>query len=520
VAATATLQHPSKVTNPKRTPWWLLASVFVALLCFFLFVARNRFIDGDEGFYLLASRLVLAHKTPYLDFFYTQAPLLPYVYGMWMKLGGVTWVSARTFSALLTALLGLLVFGQVSRVTGKSLAGLTALALFASSTLVFAWYPIAKTHSLAGLFLFAAYVIISPLSAATSPWWIACSGLLLGLSVDTRSYIAGVTPVFLWWIIQRSAPSRRVAHTLWFLGGLAIGIAPSATLFALSPDRYVFNNLRYHAMRSSEGLIGDWRSKVHIARLVLVGPDDNGLQFGMLSIVGVALAFLWQKSRRASLLAFLIAFFLGLISILPTPAYSQYFCLCMPFLIVSAACLVSDYFGWLRSKAVRWTAIVVCAGLFAGYLALGARGFRHYLITGDVIGIDDPDEAPNWTLARVREVSKAIDEVALPEETVASLWPGYIFESHADAYSGFENNFGWGVSWQLTQQERAKYHVISEGDFESGLAAHVPRIVVLGNDVLRDDPHGGEYAGMLKSNGYALAQTVGDASVYVCCSRP
>src|SRR5271169_700175 len=103
-----------------RTCKLLLAPVFLALLCFFLYVSRHRFIDGDEGFYLLASRLVLAHKTPYLDFFYTQAPLLPYVYAIWMKFVGVTWVSGRTLPALLTTLLGLLMFWHICRVTGRS----------------------------------------------------------------------------------------------------------------------------------------------------------------------------------------------------------------------------------------------------------------------------------------------------------------------------------------------------------------------------------------------------------------
>ena len=46
----------------------LLAPVSVCLACFFLFVARHRFIDADEGCYLMASRLVLEHKVPYRDF--------------------------------------------------------------------------------------------------------------------------------------------------------------------------------------------------------------------------------------------------------------------------------------------------------------------------------------------------------------------------------------------------------------------------------------------------------------------
>jgi hypothetical protein len=62
-----------------RISRWLVLTAFLLQAGFFLFVARHRLIDGDEGFYLLAARLVLQHKTPYLDFFYPQAPLLPYV---------------------------------------------------------------------------------------------------------------------------------------------------------------------------------------------------------------------------------------------------------------------------------------------------------------------------------------------------------------------------------------------------------------------------------------------------------
>src|SRR4051794_23533138 len=60
-----------------------LVVVFALQFLFFSYVALHRFIDGDEGFYLLASRLVLAHKKPYIDFLFEQAPLFPYVYALW-----------------------------------------------------------------------------------------------------------------------------------------------------------------------------------------------------------------------------------------------------------------------------------------------------------------------------------------------------------------------------------------------------------------------------------------------------
>ena len=139
--------------------------VAVLLACFFSYVARHRFVDGDEGFYLLASRLVLNHKTPYLDFFYTQAPLLPYVYGLWMKLFGISWFSARTLSSVLTAMVGMLIYEHICRETGKLAAGMAAIVLFASSVLVFGWFPIVQTYSLATLFLFGAYVTVARLSS-------------------------------------------------------------------------------------------------------------------------------------------------------------------------------------------------------------------------------------------------------------------------------------------------------------------------------------------------------------------
>lgn len=112
----------------------ILVPVFVFFTSFFSFVARHRFIDGDEGFYLLASRLVLEHKAPYMDFFYTQAPLLPYAYALWIKLFGISWFSARSFSAALTTILGLLICEHVCQETRRWVAGLAAVVLFASST--------------------------------------------------------------------------------------------------------------------------------------------------------------------------------------------------------------------------------------------------------------------------------------------------------------------------------------------------------------------------------------------------
>jgi hypothetical protein len=299
--------------------------------------------------------------------------------------------------------------------------------------------------------------------------------------------------------------------------GFVVGIAPSLYLFSLSPDLYLFNNLGYHALRSGAGLLGYWRWKLHIVRVVLTGRDQNGFQFGGLAVASFVAIFVLRRRRDASFLAFLIAFFLGLISLLPTPPLMQYFCVCMPFLIVAAVCSVSDYLGSLRSERTRRLAYAACVVLLAGFVASAAPTFRRYLVTGDrVIGIKNTDDASNWTLGRVAEVSIAIDRLAMPHEEIGSFWPGYIFASKADPYPGFENDFGWMITGKLTDSQREKYHILSQSDVEAEFAAHSPRIVVLGNQEFFDGaPRVSGCARILRSNHYVAVSVVGDTSIFV-----
>jgi 4-amino-4-deoxy-L-arabinose transferase-like glycosyltransferase len=185
-----------------RTAKLLLVPIVLLQVLVFTFVVRHRFIHLDEGFFLLASRLVLMHKKPYMDFFYPQAPLLPYIYALWMRCFGISWVAGRQLAALLTSLLGTLLYEHVCRLTRNWLAGLAAVVVFASSTLVFGWFPIVGPFSLAALFIFSTYVIVSRLSAESSQWLIAAAGLLLGLGVDIRSYLLLLVPLFLWCIFK------------------------------------------------------------------------------------------------------------------------------------------------------------------------------------------------------------------------------------------------------------------------------------------------------------------------------
>jgi 4-amino-4-deoxy-L-arabinose transferase-like glycosyltransferase len=505
-----------------RTAKLLLVPTLLLQILFFTFVARHRFLNGDEGFYLLASRLVLMHKKPYLDFFYQQAPLLPYIYALWMKCFGISWTSGRLFSSLLTAMLGALLYGHVCKQTRSWLTGLSAVVMFASSTLVFASFSVVTTFSLAELFLFSAYVVVSHLSAESSPWPIAAGGLLLGLSVDTRSYLLLLAPLFLWWIFHTSDTSARLASILWFLGGFTIALAPCLYLFILSPDAFLFNNLGYHALRSNGGLIGMWQEKLAVLLMFFLGgPEGNGIQNSILFFI--SLGFFSTGTRTyPPRLAFQIAIILGIISLLPTPVAPGYFSLCVPFLLVSAVCVVNELFTRLQSRRERLVAAAASIALLAVYLGASAHDFRKYLITGDGIsGVRWAHDKRDWRQQRVIEVSQAIDQIASPGEMVASFWPGYVFQTKAGPFPGLENDYTLPVSEKLTSQQQAQYHILSLAEIESNFAAHVPCIVVLGNQNHQmEEVMGDRMKSSLLAHGYTLVRLIGDTSIYVCGSKP
>ncbi len=509
-----------------RTAKLLLLPIVLLQLLVFAFIIRHRFIHLDEGFFLVASRLVLMHKKPYIDFFYPQAPLLPYIYAPWMKCFGISWAAGRQLAALVTTLLGVLLYEQVCRLTRNWLAGLAAVVVFASSALVFAWFPIVGPFSLAALFIFSAYVIVSRLSAESSPWLIAAAGLLLGLGVDIRSYLLLLIPLLLWWIFQASSARSRLISTFWFLGGFTIAMVPSLYLFLSSPDAFLFNNLGYHAIRSNHGLIGMWQEKLVLAVMFFLGgPGANGIQDSILFFVSLGFVFSMPGQEYPARRAFQIALVVSILSLLPTPAYLPYFCLAVPFLIVSAVCVVNDLLVGLRLRQQRVLAVVACIALLGIYVGASAGDLRSYLITGEGIpGVRWARDKDDWRLQRILEVSQAIDQIASPGEPVASFWPGDVFQTEAVPFPGFENPFALAVSEKLTAQQRAQYHILSPADIESDFAAHTPRIVVLRDQVFSAVPTKEElkrlqdsmdaFKSTLRANGYNLVRSIGGISIY------
>jgi hypothetical protein len=153
------------------------------------------------------------------------------------------------------------------------------------------------------------------------------------------------------------------------------------------------------------------------------------------------------------------------------------------------------------------------------YLLPGRRDVHNYVGMGEgVPGIESWKRAPDYRIEAVREVSRAIDQIARPQESVLSFWPGYLVESRANPVPRTANNFGYYVADDLSESDRKRYHVMSMQQLREGLRSHHIRVAVIGNqDALSQDPVFGSasMSTFLSQNGYREARRIGATTIYV-----
>ena len=93
--------------------------------------------------------------------------------------------------------------------------------------------------------------------------------------------------------------------------------------------------------------------------------------------------------------------------------------------------------------------------------------------------------------------------------------PGYLVQSRAKPAPGFENNTGREFTSQISPERMAKYHIVPQNQVEAQIAAHIPRLVVVGN---QESMHAAfdarSYERVLEQYGYQRNYVVGSASLW------
>lgn len=511
---------------------WLF---FISLIQFgfFYYMSINRLVAGDEGFYLIAGQLVLDGKTPYLDFFYPQMPLYPYVLAGWFRIFGEGWQSARLLACLCSTGCGTLVYLITKMMfhNHQKQIALSSLAtfLFAGSHLSFAWLTINKSYCLC-LFLLLASIYLQFKAVNTANHrkknlLLFLTGLFLSLSINTRLYLAAlltVQPLSIFlhnWKTEKKEPKTQLLLFLPYLAGILSGGLGTLLLLALSPSNFLFNNLTYHLNRSKAPLVKVLKFKAQIAGILFgVRPTRQffGFDFLCLAAGGILASLLLliptkiaeKNVYKTGLIGDIIVYGLTIfvVSWIPTPAYIQYFCLAVPFLAISSA--------WFISRLPSITQSIATLTLLACFSFHLPKNIKLYSENGiGTIGINSQAAADAMRIPFLESVTNELNNLTPSRDktySVLSLWPGYLVGAKQSLfhYPGSENHFSYRIAHKLTEDKRRQYHLLSRFEFREVISQSQPDLIVLNNKSARK-----KFAPFLKTGRYQTVSEIGSLTI-------
>lgn len=447
----------------------LFASVALASLVYLaglIYYAQVRPLDGDEGYYTTAARLVWEGKTPYKNFSYPQGVLLPYIYSWIWAIHPHSLVSMRVLSAACGAT-AVFLWG-IWLISTRRLSATVALATFAVILLnpYWAWWNVAvKTFAAANLLTSIAMICLYAALQSQRIKWYFIAGVALGACAAVRSLYAPLVPFVLVWLLQMEwrTSKRSYTATLSYLGGAACGVLPMLFSFVSDPQTFVFNNINYRRLLSPHESL---RHTVHVYlnNLLSLLHHTYFVATILLALVGALSLLKRRKGRdlpynRQDYLYFELAVLMLMVYVatasIPFPVYDQYFTSpLLPFLVAFIA-------EGLRVTFRFQTASIVLLAVIAPILFLHGikREAAEYAPT------------PNLQLSSFRNVTEVLEANSREDDVVLSIWPGYVFEAGRRYFPGSENQFGYDVASKISSEARAQYHVISKEEVRRALSS-------------------------------------------------
>ncbi|MCX6993696.1 MAG: hypothetical protein NT011_11225 [Kiritimatiellaeota bacterium] len=221
-------------------------------------------LNQDEGWYLYAAQLVASGQWPYVDFAFTQGPVMPLVYALFKPIitaGGLA--GGRLITALLGLLAAVLAARLAARLVNKELragAALTTFILIGVNVYQSYFCTVVKTYSLTALLLMLGFLALAEGWTRRHAWLMLMAGAFMVLATGTRTSAGVVLPiVFIYLLMARHAPqvAQRSAPSLaWLHFGLGATVMAGLVFLPfliLAPESFLYCIMQYHALRHSGG---------------------------------------------------------------------------------------------------------------------------------------------------------------------------------------------------------------------------------------------------------------------------
>lgn len=437
--------------------------VLLGSFCLLHHVSSQRFIAADEGFYLLAGKLVAAGHLPYLDFFYPQMPILPFLHAVWISLLGADWETARLIATLFATATATLLFSYLRGFRGTSIATL-ALVTFATAPEILSWFTVCKTYVFAAFPLIVSCLLLhhSLCQEHTEGEYRRklffllhfISGLLLGIAIGIRLFYIFFIPVyFLYVLIKGEQTYRKTAFSAQLLG-LALAATPHLFFMIRDFDTYWFNNIGYHLNRNHrpEDIAETLRFEtIALATGIHLKEHFASLLLPLLLWSNIGIVFFSAVQRRMPPIATALGLILFISYLIPTPIHLQYFATCIPFFIL----------GISTAPIRRWiaTMLLLASSIVCVYTL--PQTIERLTISGEDLKGIDRNNRSTFVLSSVVSVSEILDSHFPKESIVISQWPGYLFQTQLLPISGLENQFWIRIEKKLTPDEAQRYKLMT-----------------------------------------------------------
>jgi 4-amino-4-deoxy-L-arabinose transferase-like glycosyltransferase len=463
------LQYDGGQQIRRESLWAAAFIVFHVLLLAYL--AIFRYVDRDEGFYLSAALQVAGGKSPYLDFFFPQMPLLPYILSIIADHGFDTLRYAR-FLCLIPATLTPVVFWYLLRqISADSVVRLSALFVYLFAGLVLVWHSVAKTYAWTDLALVLMFIcLVKIIKGGKGSNWLA-AGLAFGLAINFRSVLV-VTAFPALLVLWHGPAQNRVRSFCLFLGGALAVSLTSVKLFFQDPSRFYFNNLGFHFVRNpGVGFADAMLERGEAFGKFLINPQLWLILLGIMVIWRNRSKLASNESEAVTRLALWFALVIIAVYLIPSPVHVQYFQQALPFLIIVAVPGLELIFKPSRKfLGMKRGRLLVVGGVI--YMAALLPFAVIY------VGTIRPDDRP-YSIRNMKGISQLVREY--PETgPILSEWSGLPVLSGREGLASTEFV---GFQYQMPGDAELlrRYHLPVNDDLKRALEEKLPVLYIVWN---------------------------------------
>ena len=410
-----------------RREFATVGAAVAAIAAMLLVYSQTRGFGWDEGFHLLAARLIDAGKRPYADFIFAQTPLNAWWNALLMRLTGYGWRGPHAGAALESAGAVWLVADFVLRrapVGARVWLAIAAAASIGLNQVAVNYATMSQAYGLCMLLGVAAFRLCLEGRAFLA-------GVAAGAAASASLLTAPLGLTLFVWLAFRNA--RKAAA---FVLGALVGLSPILWYLAIAPKQLWFEVVGFHLYYRQV----DWSGWFLHDLEVLTGWLDSGQ--GMLTIMLAGAGIVLGRKRREIVLCSWIAIAYTLYLSATHPTFAQYFTVALPFsAILAAACLQELD----ERRPQRWPAYVV-TGLMAA-----------------MMGRTLWQQAANMSWANLETVAAEVRRALRPGDTLYA-------DEHIYVLTGVMPPAGmeWGSSHKIAMplDQAHLYHVLPQAELD------------------------------------------------------